>query len=369
MNKMELTDGFAPMNDMMTGKSTDVFTQHTFTTTQYNKILHLLEREDAGKAESYQMINMAGMDITPILSVSNSRMQGKIEERWIVDSGATCHMTHSADKLCSASSCVNRKVHLPNGETVQVSHIGCCDAFDKRTLENVLVVPDFKHNLLSVSKLTKQLHCSVNFFPEYFVLQDLSSGRVKGIGKEHDGLYYLPMISEGTKEEQKVLMAQSSTAERLVWHSRLGHPSMNMLQQLLKNKHPSDSDACGGCSVYPLAKQTRLPFPTSVSRALGIFDLLHMDVWGPYRVATHSGFRFFLTIVDDHSRICWLYLMKLKSDVFSILKSFLKLVHIQFNKNVKIIRTDNGAEFFNNECDSLLKSLGIVHESSCPYTP
>lgn len=67
--------------------------------------------------------------------------------------------------------------------------------------------------------------------------------------------------------------------------------------------------------------------------------------------------------------MCWLYLLKLKGDVFSVLKSFMALVKTQFNRHVKRIRTDNGTEFFNNECCSLLKSLGIVHESSCSYTP
>lgn len=54
---------------------------------------------------------------------------------------------------------------------------------------------------------------------------------------------------------------------------------------------------------------------------------------------------FFLTIVDDHSRMCWLYLMRMKSDVFSSLKSFLMLVKTQFNKQVKKLRTDNGTKF------------------------
>lgn len=77
------------------------------------------------------------------------------------------------------------------------------------------------------------------------------------------------------------------------------------------------------CPVCPLTKQTRIPFPASVSRASFPFDLLHLDVWGPYRHSTHNGFRFFLIIVDDNSRMVWVFLLKFKSDVFGTLKSFL----------------------------------------------
>ncbi|XP_075099517.1 uncharacterized protein LOC142176283 [Nicotiana tabacum] len=56
------------------------------------------------------------------------------------------------------------------------------------------------------------------------------------------------------------------------------------------------------CGVCPLAKQAKLPFPTSRDRVKNVFELLHMDVWGPFRIATHDGNKYFLTIVDDYSR-------------------------------------------------------------------
>ena len=84
---------------------------------------------------------------------------------------------------------------------------------------------------------------------------------------------------------------------------------------------------------------------------------------------THNGYRFFLTIVDDNSRMTWVYLLKFKSDVFHILQSFLSLVQTLFKKQVKRVWSDNETEFFNKECTELFSKQGIVHESSCPYTP
>lgn len=141
-----------------------------------------------------------------------------------------------------------------------------------------------------------------------------------------------------------------------------------MLKKLSFLKKDVDEDMCK-CPVCPLAKQTRLSFPSSMTRTDNVFDLLHMDVWGPYRFTTHAGFRFFLTIVDDHSRMTWVFLMKFKNEVFGILRNFLVLIQNQFNKCVKKIRSDNETEFFNKDCKSLFESLGIIHESSCPHTP
>ncbi|KAK4394268.1 Retrovirus-related Pol polyprotein from transposon RE1 [Sesamum angolense] len=55
-------------------------------------------------------------------------------------------------------------------------------------------------------------------------------------------------------------------------------------------------------AVCPLAKQTRAPFPPSDTHAQHPFDLIHVDIWGPYKHATLSGAHCVLTIVDDHSK-------------------------------------------------------------------
>lgn len=112
-----------------------------------------------------------------------------------------------------------------------------------------------------------------------------------------------------------------------------------------------------------------MPFPKSISRSDKLFQMIHVDVWVPYRIQTHSGHRFFLTIVDDCSRMTWIYLLRLKSDVVVCLKQFLALINTQFDVTVKVLRSDNGSEFFNSECNNLFQSYGILHQSSCVHTP
>ena len=70
-------------------------------------------------------------------------------------------------------------------------------------------------------------------------------------------------------------------------------------------------------------KAKEMPFPSHNNLCNEPFSLIHVDVWGPYSICTHDGFKFFLTIVDDATRSTWVYLMKAKSDVKHLLISFL----------------------------------------------
>lgn len=131
---------------------------------------------------------------------------------------------------------------------------------------------------------------------------------------------------------------------------------------------PTKKHNIANCPVCSLSKKTKLPFPQSTSRANKIFDLVHGGVWRPFKVPTYNENRFFLTLVDDYSRLVWIFLLKLKSDVPVVLKNFLQLVKTQFESNVKIFRSGNGIEFFNS-FHELFSLAGIVYQSSYVYTP
>lgn len=76
-------------------------------------------------------------------------------------------------------------------------------------------------------------------------------------------------------------------------------------------------------------------------------------MWGPYKTATFDGNKYILTIVYDYTKMTWIFLLKLKPDVCVALQQFLMYVSTQFNKIIKIIRTDNGIEFVNSVCENL----------------
>ena len=110
----------------------------------------------------------------------------------------------------------------------------------------------------------------------------------------------------------------------------------------------------------------RLPFPFNNKICDCAFDLVHMDVWGPYSIPTLDGDKYFLTIVDDATRATWFFLMKSKSNVRTLFQSFYTMVATQFSQNIKAIRTDNAKEF---AMSNFLSLHGIIHQTSYVYTP
>lgn len=74
------------------------------------------------------------------------------------------------------------------------------------------------------------------------------------------------------------------------------------------------------------------------------FDLIHLDIWGPYHTTTLHDCKYFLAIVDDYSRTTWTHLQSNKSNAFTMIKSFVSMVKTQFSSIVKIFRVDNALE-------------------------
>ena len=79
---------------------------------------------------------------------------------------------------------------------------------------------------------------------------------------------------------------------------------------------------CSNCEVCKLAKHTRLPFVSSNSKSNHIFELVQCDVWGLAPVNSYNDFKYFVTFIDDFSRLTYLYLLKNKSEVFSYFQDF-----------------------------------------------
>ncbi|VFQ69944.1 unnamed protein product [Cuscuta campestris] len=147
------------------------------------------------------------------------------------------------------------KINLPNGNTSDITHCGGVKLKNGLNLKKVLVVPEFKHNLLSLNKLLSSEDCKVDFYAGHCVIVDNVTQKVKGIGESRNGLYYL--LNEDIKSVVRSLKhaernsgrsvgsANTSSAkirhgyvetekmsETLIWHLRLGHAPMSKLNQI-----------------------------------------------------------------------------------------------------------------------------------------
>lgn len=83
-------------------------------------------------------------------------------------------------------------------------------------------------------------------------------------------------------------------------------------------------------------------------------------------MASIHGFKYFLTIVDDHTCFTWVVLLKNKSEVKAKVSDFLVTVENQFSSRIKVIRTDNGTEF---QLDDICRKRGTIHQFSYIETP
>ena len=82
-------------------------------------------------------------------------------------------------------------------------------------------------------------------------------------------------------------------------HCRLGHPSLPVLKKLCPQFDNLPSLDCESCHF---AKHHRSSLgPRINKRAESLFKLVHFDVWGPCPVTSKTGFRYFVTFVDDFS--------------------------------------------------------------------
>ena len=152
-----------------------------------------------------------------------------------------------------------------------------------------------------------------------------------GSSKQRGGLYNMSSL-------QRTPIAHQVSHPSNLRHMCLGHPSPFWLKLVSPLLSSNDISYDNNCSVCPMAKRTRLPFSSSSISTYASFDLLHCDIWGPHKVPTHLGARFFLTIVDDFTRCTWISIMQYKFETQQILNLLLMLPVLNFMSALKLSR-------------------------------
>jgi hypothetical protein len=149
-------------------------------------------------------------NIRAFLSTSNSKV-------WLVDSGATDNMASHSHMLSNVKASYPKQfIGIADGTRVPVEGTGKMNLFSSMT--DALFIPSLSSNLLSVSKITKQLNCNVTFSPYDVVFQDRTTGMLLGKGKEIGGLYVMDTASLSNAFSARLTKEETS----LLWHRRLG---------------------------------------------------------------------------------------------------------------------------------------------------
>lgn len=160
------------------------------------------------------------------------------------------------------------------------------------------------------------------------------------LGKAKKALYYIQDEAKNiNKSEGKFCAASLTHKESIqqlkVWHLRLGHLPFSKIQHLFPSLNGIDISKECFCTVCPMAKQTRNMFSRSSIKTTDIFQLVHVDIWGPLRHPSRIKCNLFITFVDDYSRFTWVKFIKNKSDFLQIFKQFYEFVLTQFEKKNK----------------------------------
>lgn len=247
----------------------------SFTSQQYQALLALLQQASHGASSSTPRVNQIGT-FSPCLDTSTSTNLGNLPHLfcnsvsnstapWILDSGATDHVSSSLANFSSYVSINPILFKLPIGQEVLATHSGVVKFSYSFLLTNVLYIPYFTFNLISISKLPSSLNCKLTFFSNKCFIQDAITKRMIGTVDVVTGLYMLnasPILHSVNNTVSTTITEPLCNKLPIdLWHLRLGHLSHDRMF-LLKQYFPFLTvDKTFTCNTCHNAKQRKLPFP------------------------------------------------------------------------------------------------------------
>ncbi|CAI5961700.1 unnamed protein product [Closterium sp. NIES-64] len=172
--------------------------------------------------------------------------------------------------------------------------------------------------------------------------------------------------------------------ETLLWHHRLGHPSLLRLRGMasrvlvsglprsLPPLPPGPGPTCVPCVE---GRQRAAPHSSQFPPTEAPLQTLHMDVWGPARVRGQGQERYFLLVVDDYSRYTTVFPLRSKGEVTEVLIDWIRAARLQlrrsFGSDFPVLRlhSDRGGEFSSGLLSAYCRVRGIRQTFTLPDSP
>ncbi|CAI7905323.1 unnamed protein product [Closterium sp. NIES-54] len=172
--------------------------------------------------------------------------------------------------------------------------------------------------------------------------------------------------------------------ETLLWHHRLGHPSLPRLRGMasrtlvsglprsLPPLPPGPAPTCVPCVE---GRQRAAPHSSTFPPIEAPLQTLHMDVWGPARVRGQGHERYFLLVVDDYSRYTTVFPLRSKGDITEVLIDWIRGARRQLSESfgsdlpVLCLHSDRGGEFSSDLLRAFCRAEGIRQTFTLPASP
>ncbi|CAI7801584.1 unnamed protein product [Closterium sp. NIES-54] len=190
--------------------------------------------------------------------------------------------------------------------------------------------------------------------------------------------------ASGSGPESAPCSCRLLSHQTLLWHHRLGHPSLPRLRGMasrvlvfglprsLPPLPPGPAPTCVPCVE---GRQRAAPHSSEFPPTEAPLQTLHMDVWGPARVRGQGHERYFLLVVDDYSRYTTVFPLRSKGDVTEVLIDWIRAARLQlresFGSDFPVLRlhSDRGGEFSSARLGAFCCAQGIRQTFTLPASP
>ncbi|CAL9011028.1 unnamed protein product, partial [Prunus brigantina] len=272
---------------------------------------HLARECTAEKA--VQKANCASkMEVSGNLFYANcATLETKTQGECYIDSGCSNHMTGNVDLLVDLRTNVAGQVQMPTGALVKVAGMGSLvidTTKGRKYIREVMYLPGLKENLLSVGQMDEH---------GYFLVFGGGVCKVFDSFSMNCLIIKVPMMKNicyplSLLAENQLVMKASITQCTWTWHKRLGHLHFKGLKQLrdkdMVHGLPQLEEQNGVCEGCQIGKQHRNVFPKNqAQRASSSLELVHIDLCGPMKTESVAGNKYFMFIIDDCTRMSWVY--------------------------------------------------------------
>ena len=306
-----------------------------------------------------------------------------LQDKWLVDSGATQHMSCNSHWFSSMQDIPPKEIRLGDHGITHATGLGSIRITATQgeeplngTLTNVLYAPDLAGNLLSVPRLLDQGYRTHFVEKHLAVITDMSGNIVMRANRNQD--MFLLNVRVAQDKVASANAALTSDEDITLWHRRLGHANYQLIRAMAKRNAVNGLDITGqdginvtSCIACTQGKQHRahVSKTSHVEPSTELLHIVHSDVCGPMTIPSIGGKFYFATFIDDCSRKVWVSFLRHKSDLAQAFMDFHVLAEKQSGKRIKILRSDNGGEYISGKMQQYLSQNGIQWQPTAPHTP